>query len=102
MDMVVDKLAQIACKTNCAIGLVHHTTKGVGEFDRGTVDKARGASAITDASRVTRTLFPMRTAEADKMGIPPEDIGSYVWVTDAKANFQRKRSCNTSQILRLY
>src|SRR5690606_32936299 len=59
---------EIARPTGCAVYLVHHTTKGV-ENGAGNADITRGAGAIVNSTRITATLMPMSTAEAEALGI---------------------------------
>lgn len=76
---------EIAKPTGCAVYLVHHTTKGA-ENGAGNADIVRGAGAIVNSTRITATLMPMSTGEAESIGIDPGERFRYVRYDDAKAN----------------
>jgi hypothetical protein len=76
---------EIARATGCAVYLVHHTTKG-NENGAGNADIVRGAGAIVNSTRITATLMPMTTADADAIGIDPAERFKFVRYDDAKAN----------------
>jgi len=76
---------EIARPTGCAVYLVHHTTKGV-ENGAGNADITRGAGAIVNSTRITATLMPMSTAEAEALGIDVAERHKYVRYDDAKTN----------------
>lgn len=76
---------EIARATGCAVYLVHHTTKG-NENGAGNADIVRGAGAIVNSTRITATLMPMTTADAESIGIDPAERFKFVRYDDAKAN----------------
>ncbi len=82
MDAAATAWAEIANATGAAIDLIHHTRKGAVT----DVDAARGGKALTDASRVSQTMAPMTSEEAEKLGIPDAKRWQYVRLDDQKAN----------------
>ena len=76
---------EIARATGCAVYLVHHTTKHAGN-GAGDADIIRGAGAIVNSTRISATLMPMTSDEAEAAGINPNDRHMYVRYDDAKAN----------------
>ncbi|CAB4166580.1 AAA domain containing protein [uncultured Caudovirales phage] len=82
MDAVATAWAEVGEATGAAIDLIHHTRKGA-TMD---VDAARGAKALTDASRVTQTMASMTPEEAEKLGVPDEERWQYVRLDDGKSN----------------
>lgn len=76
---------EIARATGCAVYLVHHTTKG-NENGAGNADIVRGAGAIVNSTRITATLMPMSSNDAEQIGIPANERHTYVRYDDAKAN----------------
>ena len=76
---------EIARPTGCAVYLVHHTTKGA-ENGAGNADIVRGAGAIVNSTRITATLMPMSTNDAEGLGIDAADRYRFVRYDDAKAN----------------
>lgn len=82
MDAVATAWAEVGEATGAAIDLIHHTRKGA-TMD---VDAARGAKALTDASRVTQTMTNMTAEEAEKLGVPEDERGRYVRLDDGKSN----------------
>ncbi len=88
MDRVVWAFQQIALKANCAIGLVHHTSK-VGadpKQEAGDMHSSRGATAVLNAARIVYTMRTMTTKEAKKLNIPDPRKGWYIRLDSAKAN----------------
>jgi len=88
IDKVVWVFQRIACKTGCAVGLVHHSRKPNGNGVKGDMHTARGASALINAARIAHTLSVMDEDEAEKFGIDPEKRGWYARFDSAKANLQ--------------
>lgn len=88
----VDKVAwcfqQIAEKTGCAVGIVHHTSKGGSKLEIGDMNAARGAGALVNASRIAHILTPMSEDEADRFNIKDNRRSWYVRLDNAKANLQ--------------
>jgi RecA-family ATPase len=82
IDAVVKKWGKVAHATNCAIHLIHHSRKPGGEAV--TAEHSRGASALNDGVRASRTLNMMTEAEAKKAGV--ENRKAYVRVDDGKQN----------------
>ena len=76
---------QIARATGCAVYLVHHTIKGA-DNGAGNADIVRGAGSIVNSTRITATLMPMSTNDAEALGIDPPDRYRFVRYDDAKAN----------------
>jgi hypothetical protein len=75
---------EIARRTNSAVLLVHHTRKYGAEA--GSMEAARGGSALIGVARIVSTLFGMTEDEAKAFNINPDDRGSYLRFDDAKAN----------------
>ena len=75
----------IARACNCAVYLVHHTTKNAGDR-AGSADVIRGASAVVNSARMAATLFVMTKEEAELLGVDEEKRFRYVRYDDAKAN----------------
>lgn len=82
---------EIARPTGCAVYLVHHTTKGA-ENGAGNADITRGAGAIVNSTRITATLMPMSTNDAEGLGIDAHERHKYVRYDDAKINQGLKSS----------
>jgi hypothetical protein len=74
---------------NCSVLLVHHTAKppqGTSDGHAGNMNTARGASALVGVARIVQTLFSMSEADAELLGIGPEEQRLYLRLDDAKAN----------------
>jgi hypothetical protein len=67
MNAVAEIFAEVARDCRCAIDLVQHSRKAIGEEI--TIDHARGASALIAASRSARVLNTMSREEADGFGV---------------------------------
>lgn len=67
IDLVAKTWGRIADATNTSVMLVHHARKTNGE--EVTVEAARGASALVDATRSARALNRMTKDEAEKFGV---------------------------------
>lgn len=76
---------EIARPCNCAVYLVHHTTK-YANGGAGDANIIRGAGAIVNSVRIAATLMPMTSEEAQTLGIDPDSRNRYVRYDDAKAN----------------
>jgi RecA-family ATPase len=86
INLVMQGFRRIALETGCALGLVHHSSKGTDANSRGNADKARGASALVSAARVAHTLYPMTSKEGKDYLLPAGDHRWYVRVDNAKSN----------------
>ena len=91
IDAVVKEWAKVAAAADCVILLVHHTSKAAGA--EVTVDRARGASALTNAARSVTVLNRMTDDEFNRFGLglnaEPGDAGGarrYFRTFDDKAN----------------
>lgn len=84
IDAVMQVLTVIANEQRVAIDTVHHVSKGA--MEPGNADKGRGASAMKDAARLSRTLTTMSADEARTYDIQEKDRRSYVRYDDAKVN----------------
>lgn len=81
---------EVAQQANCAVVLVHHTSKIHGDANidakAGDMDAGRGASSVSGVARLMFTLLNMSSQAAEKMGINPDDKNLYVRLDDAKSN----------------
>lgn len=80
---------KIARAANCAVLLVHHTSKppqGQSDGHAGNMNTARGASSMLGVARVVDTLYSMSAKDAERYGIKEEERHLYVRLDDAKAN----------------
>lgn len=80
---------EIAREANCAVLLVHHTSKppqGTSDSHAGNMNTARGASALVGVARVVQTLFSMSEADAERLGVGTDERHLYLRLDDAKAN----------------
>lgn len=91
IDAVAKEWAKVAAAADCVIVLVHHTSKAAGA--EVTVDRARGASALTNAARAVTVLNRMTDDEFNRFGLgmnaEPGDAGGarrYFRTFDDKAN----------------
>lgn len=82
---------EIARACNCAVYLVHHTTKHA-QNGAGDANVIRGAGAIVNSTRISATLMPMTTEDANAIGIDPNERHLFVRYDDAKANQSLKVS----------
>ncbi len=85
IDKVVWCFQQIIDKTNCAVGIVHHTRKPTGK-GAASMHDARGASALVNAARVSHTLSTMTEKEAKDIGISEAERPWYIRLDTVKAN----------------
>ena len=84
IDKIVKAWARVAKEADCAIILVHHTSKaGSQEVN---ANSARGASALVSAARSVLAINRMSEAEASRLGIPVDQCRRYVSVQDDKHN----------------
>ncbi len=83
IDMVAKEWAALADRCNCAIELVHHTSKAYGTVL--TTEMARGASALISAARSARVFNRMTDEERESAGIK-DPAATYFNVTRDKAN----------------
>lgn len=89
MKAVAAMLREIAHRGNCAVLLIHHTSKpaaAASDAFAGNQNAARGASSLTGVARVVQTLFAMSERDAGKLGLDPKDRRRWVRLDDAKAN----------------
>ena len=92
MDRAVTAWAEVAEQSGAAVLLVHHVRKaGAGGPETG-VDAARGAKALSDASRSATVLSPMTAAEAEQLGVSAAERWRHVRLDDAKANMAPRGS----------
>lgn len=84
IDAVAKAWARVAAAADCAIVLVHHTSKAAGM--EVTVDRARGASALTNAARSVLTLNRMTSEEGQGFGIVAGEERRYFRTYDDKNN----------------
>lgn len=91
IDAVAKEWAKVAAAADCVIVLVHHTSKAARA--EVTVDRARGASALTNAARSVTVLNRMTDDEFNRFGLgmnaEPGDAGGarrYFRTFDDKAN----------------
>ncbi len=84
IDKIVKAWARVAKEADCAIILVHHTSKaGSQEVN---ANSARGASALVSAARSVLAINRMSPDEASRLGIPADQRRRYVSVQDDKHN----------------
>jgi hypothetical protein len=79
---VIARFRSLAQTFNLAVVLSHHTRKG--EVTPGSLDMARGASAIGGAVRIAFSLVEMSEKEAETFGIPHERRRRYVRLDEAR------------------
>jgi KaiC/GvpD/RAD55 family RecA-like ATPase len=82
IDTVVKRWGKIAHVTNCAVHLIHHSRKPGGEAV--STEHSRGASALNDGARASRTMNVMTKDEACKAGV--KNRSAYVRIDDGKQN----------------
>ena len=84
IDAIAKAWARAAKDSNCAIVLVHHTSKaGAGEV---TALSSRGAVSLINAARCTLTINRMATEDAERLGIDDKDRRRTICVVDDKHN----------------
>lgn len=84
VDAMIKRLAGIARRTGCAMGLIHHSRKLHGE--RVTADSSRGAGAMNNAARMAIVFNRMTFDQAETWGIEPWAAAQYFSVGDDKHN----------------
>ena len=88
IDLVMEQFTRIAEETNCAIDLVHHTSKPSAGHRNFSADanQARGASAFIGAVRSARILSEMNSSEATNLDIEKDERRWFVRVDNVKSN----------------
>ncbi|TXN01701.1 AAA family ATPase [Methylobacterium sp. WL64] len=81
-------LVRIAAATGVCINVIHHTSKS-GGADAGSMNSARGSSAIAAKARAMVTLNNLTAEEAKLYGVPAQD---HFAMTYAKLSHGRKPS----------
>ena len=79
----------VARKANCAVVLVHHTSKpppASADAFVGSQFAARGASSLNGVVRFMLTLFGMSERDAERLGVDPKERHLWVRLDGAKAN----------------
>jgi hypothetical protein len=79
----------VARKANCAVVLVHHTSKpppANADAFVGSQFAARGASSLNGVVRFMLTLFAMSERDAERLGVDPKERHLWVRLDGAKAN----------------
>ncbi|MEP3225640.1 MAG: AAA family ATPase [Parasphingorhabdus sp.] len=84
IDAVAKRWKRLAAETNCAVVLVHHSSKTRGGDS--SVEDARGASALIDAARIGIAMNKVSAADAERHCIPAEDAKAIVRIDMGKAN----------------
>jgi hypothetical protein len=85
IDQVAKQWSRVAELGDCAVEIVHHTRKAPAGTEV-TTESGRGAKALSDASRVARTLNRMSDEEAKSAGVGVENARSYFRAFNDKAN----------------
>ena len=83
----VEALEKVAKATGAAVIVVHHMNKNSASSSEQTQDASRGSSAFTDGVRWQMNLATFTTKEASEYGIPDDERGSYLSVTNTKNNY---------------
>ena len=89
IKLVAQMFREIARRADCAVQLVHHTSKpqkGSSDGYAGDMNTARGASSLIGVTRVIETLYGMSKSDAETYGIHAKERHLYVRLDDAKAN----------------
>lgn len=68
INAVMKEWKRIADQTGCAVEIVHHTRKSVGDAVL-TAESSRGAKAVTDAARDVRVINRMTESEGGRAGV---------------------------------
>lgn len=95
MDFLAGVYSRIAEETGAAVLLLHHTKKpsqASADGFEGDANSGRGASALNNAARITRTMQPMTEKEAKRLGVPEAERRHYSRLDDAKGNYAALRS----------
>jgi len=85
MNVLIETANLIARDTGCSLLLPCHFRKG-GSLDGDDRDAFRGASSLVDGARIALGMLGMSKAEADLVGVKPDDAGRFVRMVNAKAN----------------
>lgn len=88
IDLVVNEWNRIAVEADCAVWLVHHTSKLRG--DDANVESARGAKSLSDAVRVAHALNPMSDKCAKDNAL--ENPRAYIRCDCVKSNYGQRTS----------
>lgn len=86
-------LRSIAADCNCAVLVIHHTTKPPQQSSdgyAGDMHRARGASALVSAARIVQTVYKMSDKEFDEYQADGHRY-EYVRIDDAKANLSKMK-----------
>ena len=89
MAGVMGVFRRVAAAADCALQIVHHTTKppqGKTDGYAGNAFAARGAGVIVTAVRAATTLYNLSAKEAENLGVPERDRRHVLQWHDAKAN----------------
>jgi AAA domain len=84
LKAVIGQFRWLAQTHRMAVVLTHHTRKGDSEAIAGTLDAARGASAIGGAVRLAFSFVEMTEKEAAKMGVSPKRRRFYARLDEAR------------------
>lgn len=82
MDAAVAAWTAVSDEVGCAVGLVHHVRKG----PISGIEAARGAKALSDATRVGLLLSAMTEDEARDLGLGERQSHRFLRLDNAKAN----------------
>jgi len=100
MNFLMDLLRKVADRTGVALILTHHSSKSAAQdMDAAGAGAARGASALVDGSRVTRTLVRMTPKEAARFGVPDDQRRALMRIEDAKVNLSPAASARWVRIV---
>lgn len=84
IQSVAEQWVRVAHEANCSVELVHHVRKSNGQ--EATADDGRGAGALKDKARSVRVVNSMTRDEAEKAGIPDDQIRRHFRVDFGKVN----------------
>lgn len=85
----------IAQETGCAVVIVHHTRKPEGASSKGfagSMESARGASALSGVARAMLTLYGMSEDDQKRFKVHPTQKRYYVRLDAAKGNMSLESS----------
>lgn len=89
MNIVMRTIKRVAKMADCAVLVMHHTTKGGTEKQEqriGNMDISRGSSAIVYKSRVAFTLVTASQQDAETYGLQDGERKQWIRMDDAKMN----------------
>lgn len=86
ISAVVRYFRQIAKEAECAVCLVHHTSKAGMALKTDDPNMARGASSLIGAARIAHTLLPLSDTERGELQIHENQRHRFVKLTGAKNN----------------